>query len=325
MAITPFIRFLSPFALSKKQIDAKLFNIGLIGSFACIVVAPFFITYFWLFFGLFFIFSIFWTIGLPFIDALAMEQIGKEKYGKIRLFGSIGFALCSLAIGQLLLSSFALWFCYALLYAIAVIVGIKISKQYNLHFKEQFHSNAKINIINSWQFWFSIFAFQLSFGPFYAFYSIYSLEHGFSNADISYLWAFGVFCEILMFWLQGSIVKKYSPQILFFVATIAAIPRWLIVWLYPDSLFLAFVAQSFHALNLALYMTAVFALLANRYENLRLAKLFFYGFGYGLGGFIGSIVGGKIYGVHIFAFSAICAIIATIVLIKPTKQFKLKV
>lgn len=321
MSITPFVRFLSPFFFLKVQINDKIFKTGLLGSFICTLLAPFFISSFSLFCFLVLIFSIFWTVGLPYIDALAIEQIGKDRYGKVRLFGSIGFAICSIVIGWINSSEVVLWLLYVLFYFVAVVVGFYITTKYKFN-ETPNETPQKVDIFSHWQFWVSIFFFQLSFGAFYSFYSIYCLDHGFSKVDVSYLWAFGVFCEILMFWWQGRIVKKYSPWALFVFSTLLVIPRWLIVWLYPSSLFLAYVAQSFHAFNLALYMTATFAFLASKYQNLKQAKLYLYGFSYGLGGFLGSLIGGKIYGENIFAFSLLCAIIASIVLFIKNKTYK---
>ena len=49
---------------------------------------------------------------------------------------------------------------------------------------------------------------QMSFGAFYNFFTIYETEHGISLEMTSYLWSFGVICEILMLYFQAPLLKN---------------------------------------------------------------------------------------------------------------------
>ncbi len=44
------------------------------------------------------LFGIGLALVLPYIEVIALEQIGKERYGKIRLFGSLGFIAVALVL-----------------------------------------------------------------------------------------------------------------------------------------------------------------------------------------------------------------------------------
>ena len=51
---------------------------------------------------------------------------------------------------------------------------------------------------------------QVSFGGFYNFFTIYETSFGISLEMTSYLWAFGVICEILNLLLSSSTFKEKS-------------------------------------------------------------------------------------------------------------------
>lgn len=51
---------------------------------------------------------------------------------------------------------------------------------------------------------------QVSFGAFYNFFTIYETAHGMSLETTSYLWAFGVICEIILFYFQAPLLSRFS-------------------------------------------------------------------------------------------------------------------
>jgi PPP family 3-phenylpropionic acid transporter len=92
--------------------------------------------------------------------------------------------------------------------------------------------------------------------------------------------------------------------------------RWLILYLFNNNIFLLYLSQSFHAFSFALYHTVTLSLLYKLYHNKNLASQFYYGLGFGLGGFLGSLIAGYFYGEYLFLFSAIIAGFGFIVLTK---------
>jgi hypothetical protein len=144
-------------------------------------------------------------------------------------------------------------------------------------------------------FWASIFFMQVSFGSFYNFFTIYELEHGLSLETISYLWAFGVICEILMLYCQAPILKSNLLNIIKFCVGVTAF-RWILLYLYPNSLEVVFFTQAIHAFSFALFHSAVVIYLYSLYDNKKLAQQFMFGVGYGLGGFVGALSAGRTSG-----------------------------
>ena len=129
---------------------------------------------------------------------------------------------------------------------------------------------------------------------------------------ISYLWTFGVVCEIALFYFQAKFLKFDLYKLMQFSVFITAV-RWLMLYLFPDNLSLLFISQSFHAFSFALYHTVTLSYLYKLYHDKNLASQFYYGIGFGLGGFFGSLIAGYIYGKYIFLFSSFVAILAFLV------------
>ena len=91
--------------------------------------------------------------------------------------------------------------------------------------------------------------------------------------------------------------------------------RWFLLFLYPESLIISFITQSFHAFSFGLYHSAVILYLYQLYSNKKLAQQFTLGVAYGLGGFIGALISGLVYGKYLFLYSAIISAMAFISLL----------
>jgi PPP family 3-phenylpropionic acid transporter len=154
---------------------------------------------------------------------------------------------------------------------------------------------------------------QMSFGGFYNFFTIYETTHGISLEMTSYLWSFGVICEILMLYFQAPLLKNNLLSIIKFCVTITVF-RWFLLYMYPDSLNITFFTQALHAFSFGLYHSSVIIYLYTLYENKKLAQQFMYGVAYGLGGFIGALIAGAVYGEYLFLYSALFSLISLIAL-----------
>lgn len=154
---------------------------------------------------------------------------------------------------------------------------------------------------------------QMSFGGFYNFFTIYETQNGISLEMTSYLWSFGVICEILILYFQGPLLKKNLLTIIKICVGITVF-RWLLLYAYPDSLTITFLSQSLHAFSFGLYHSTVIMFLYTLYDNKKLAQQFMYGVAYGLGGFVGAFVAGWAYGEYLFVYSAIFALVSLITL-----------
>jgi PPP family 3-phenylpropionic acid transporter len=187
----------------------------------------------------------------------------------------------------------------ALNYLLVLSVLTAISAFVIVNFSDastQKHQDIKndIDLLRDWKLWLGLTLMQMSFGTFYNFFTIYETDFGISLDMTVYLWSFGVLCEIVLFYYQGNLLKRNLLLLLQFAITTAII-RWMLLWLYPDSIWVAYLSQSLHAFSFALYYTAIISYVYNLYEQKRLAQQFLLGLSFGLGGSVGAFIAGVIY------------------------------
>ncbi|MBU1657500.1 MFS transporter [bacterium] len=309
----PLVRFLVPFAFTRGlKLNAKSFNIALV-----IMLGSALSFYFSLdsFYKLLFSnigLGIGLSLMLPHIELISLNNIGKERYGKIRLFGSLGFVLVALILVKFLSSAnVALLYLLTLTFLTAVIAYI-IAKKSNEILKKTQDEKNDISILRDWRLWLGLTLMQVSFGAFYNFFTIYETDNGISLDMTIYLWSFGVLVEIFMLYFQGTLLRGNLLLILQ-ITTFATVIRWLLLFLFPQELGILFFSQALHALSFALFHSAAISYLYHLYKHKSLAQQFFSGISYGLGGFVGALLAGYVYEFYpkyLFLSSSIIALMA---------------
>ncbi|SMC08663.1 MFS transporter [Nitratiruptor tergarcus] len=317
-AISPLTRFLTPFFFLKKwQLTPKIYKFALFLALIAGILFFFTIDNFYLFTIPNTLLGISFALTLPFVETIALAHIGKERYGKSRLFGSIGFIVIALVLAKFMESpKIALWFLFGAI-CFTALFGFALAKEDLTKSKEA--SQESFSLLAHWPLWVNIFLLQVSFGPFYNFFTIYEKEHGLDYTTISYLWTFGVIAEIFMLYFQGPLLKKNLLKLLQLCSFITA-GRWLILHFFPTNLPLLYFAQSLHAFSFALYYTAAISHLFFLYKNKTLAQQFFGGVSFGLGGMVGSLLAGVVYGKYLFMYAAGVALLASLVLFLEYKK-----
>lgn len=309
-ALAPLMRFATPFLFLKHvKLDANVFKTALFLSILSSLMFYITIESFYLFMLNNALLGMCLSLILPYIEVIALKELGKERYGKSRLFGSIGFMAISIILAKVLTQPQIALHYYLLTNILTVLFAILLLK-YDLEVtKEQDKEEKSFSFLKYWPFWLSLFLMQMSFGGFYNFFTIYETEHGISLEMTSYLWSFGVLCEILMLYFQAPLLKNNLLHIIQFSIAITA-TRWFLLFLFPDSLSITFFTQSLHAFSFGLYHSAVIIYLYSLYSNKKLAQQFMYGVAYGLGGFSGAIIAGYLYGEYLFLYSSLIALFA---------------
>lgn len=295
-AAGPLVRFILPMLFIKGiKLGRKSFNISLI---IMILSAFAFYIYIEEFYKLL-LSNIFLGVGLgvilPYIEVIALEHLGRENYGKIRLFGSLGFVLVALVLVKLLTTSIvALNFLLALTYITAIVAFIIVHElQKSKQEKEKSVQN-DIRLFKEWKLWLGLILMQLSFGAFYNFFTIYATDNGISLQTTIYLWSFGVFVEIVMFRYQARLLRKNLLLVLE-VTTLLTAFRWFLVFAFSQNIYVLYFSQSLHAFSFALFHSAAISYLHQLYQHKVLAQQFFGGISYGLGGFLGALLSGVVY------------------------------
>jgi len=313
-SIAPLVRFALPFFFLKKfKLDIKVFRLSLVFLLLSVPLLYLTLENFYLFCLSILLYGATASIILPFVDTYSLELLSKEIYGKARLYGSIGFILVALLLAKYMQNNYAGLHFIAFTILFCVISAYFLTSDTN--FTKAPTNIEKFSITSHKNLWISIFLMQVSFGAFYSFFTIYEKDAGLSFESISYLWTFGVLCEIALFYYQAKFLKYNLFFLMKFSILITAL-RWLILYLFNDNIFLLYISQSFHAFSFALYHTVTLSLLYKLYHDKNLASQFYYGLGFGLGGFFGSLIAGYFYGKYLFLFSAVMAFLGYIILTK---------
>ena len=319
-ALAPLMRFATPFLFLKHvKLDKNMFKTALFLSITSSILFYFTINNFYLFMLNNAILGACLSLILPYIEVISLKELGKNRYGKSRLFGSLGFMFISLILGKFLTTPFVALHYYLATNILTVLFALMLLKFETTASTQEEEETKGFSFLKYWPFWLSLFLMQMSFGGFYNFFTIYETSHGISLEMTSYLWSFGVICEILMLYFQAPILKNNLMNIIKFSIAVTAL-RWLLLYLFPDSLQVAFFTQSLHAFSFGLYHSAVIIYLYSLYTNKKLAQQFMYGVAYGLGGFIGALLAGYLYGENLFLYSSIIAWAAFLALFIQPKQ-----
>lgn len=297
LGAAPLVRFLLPFVFMRGFVlNTRVFHLALLLKMIAVVLFVLYIRDFWVLLCVNILLGMGLSLVLPYMEMIALDSIGKERYGKVRLFGSVGFIVIALVLAHFVSNYVAeLYWLVALVY-LSVVFGYlveKFAKKTQSHTAKQEHY--PIDLLADWKLWAGLTMMQVSFGSFYNFFTIYATQHGISLDMTVYLWSFGVLVEVAMLFWQGRLLAKTPLLSLIMVSVFATIFRWFLVYAFADNLTVLFVSQSIHALSFALFHSASISYLHQLYKNKSLAQQLFMGFSYGLGGLGGAVISGYIF------------------------------
>lgn len=318
----PLVRFILPFIFRKYfEVDKRIFYLALSNLLFVIMFFYISIGYFWLFLFANILFGASMGVILPYIESFSLEYLKKQRYGKARLYGSLGFIITGLVLAKILNSPYiGLHFMFTCIVLTAICSVLIVSNNRQLQLDQQ-KTKSTLSLVKYARFWISLFLLQVSFGAFYNFFTIYETSYGISLEMISWMWTLGVVCEIILFYFQAPILKRYSTYTLIKFSCLITSIRWLMLYLFPGIATITFISQSLHAASFALLHTSAFSHLHTLYKDTpRLASQFYYGISYGLGGFIGSLIAGATYGVYVYLVSSLIAFLAFLIYDKSSNE-----
>jgi len=301
-AVIPLMRFIVPFLFWRwLRLDARFFFGALWGFWLSVILLIPFIDSFAALLLIHLLMGVTTSVIPPYGDTVALQELGKERYGKVRLFGSLGFVFTVWFLASRFLDWDTVSLYLVLVSGLAVAFGygvgrIPIQEEECVSLKECHTFTLKGHA----SLWISILFFQLSFGGFYNFFTVYGMDNGFNALEMSHLWIFGVVCEVVMLWFQTGIMKRFSLLTLIQFSIWMTVIRWALLSIFPGEAFWWYLAQSMHAFSFALYHTAMIGYLFSLYTPKKLAQQFYSGIGYGIGMFAGSILAGALYGPWLF-------------------------
>ncbi len=250
------------------------------------------------------VFCFMYNAVMPQFESITLSHlVGKsERYGRIRVWGSIGFvsvvALFGVLLDHLPVASLP-WLMLPLFVAMAVAAffndygrsPVAVTESESPSFFAKFRRPEVI------AFFIVALLIQISFGPYYTFYSIYLDEHGYRTSALGIYWSIGVVVEILVFAFSAWIFRRWNAATVLIVSLIAASLRWALIALWPDNAILMAFAQTLHALSFAAFFAASMQFLVLFFPGRQNghAQGIYYGFSSGIGGVLGALLSGQVW------------------------------
>lgn len=248
-------------------------------------------------------------------------QFDAARYGRVRLWGSLGFLVTVVAAGAWFeafgMGHFPAW-------AQGTLLAVVLSAWWLPNLKEVGHAaNERADIGPvlrqprvRW-FFAAMFFHVLAHIFIYAFFSLYLDELGYSKMVIGLLWALSVLIEIGWFFTQGRWLPLLSHSGWLVLAAALMVVRMLLTAGLPLVWPLLLLAQALHAVTFATHHTVCIALLSRHFPG-RLrgrGQALYSVVGYGFPGVLGGLGGGWLssaFGLaSMFWLSAACAVVAT--------------
>jgi PPP family 3-phenylpropionic acid transporter len=246
--------------------------------------------------------NVFWCGVLPLAESATLSLLGAKggTYGRVRLWGSVGF-VAVVIVGGYLLDRVGI---DALAPMVLVLLILMAASTFPLpRDREPVHHAEHAPILrivarpSVIALLAGFFLMQVAHGPYNAFYSIHLVEAGYSKTAVGWLWSLGVIAEIGLFIWLPRLMRMYSlNQILLFSFGCAFVRFLMIAW-GVGSVPVMMAAQPMHAVTFGAFHSAGVAAMHQifRGRNQVRGQALYTSLGYGMGGTLGTLMAGYVW------------------------------
>ena len=305
LSIQPVMRMLAPglWGWLADRTGKRLLVVQIAATLSALFYLGVFITTsFWGMFLVLMLMAFFWSASMPLVEATTLTYLGKNTahYGRIRSWGSIGFILAVVGLGFAFDYIAIAWLLWA---GLVCEVGILIfSRQIPKTEVLAHHTDSQpIRQIvlqpRVLALFGACFLMAVAHGPYYTFFSIYLVEHGYAKSVVGGLWALGVICEIGVFFIMPALVRRFGFTRILLVSLSAAVLRFLLIGWAVDVVVLLLFAQVLHALTFGANHAASVGLVHEFFQGRHQSKgqALFGSITYGAGGMLGGLASGPVW------------------------------
>lgn len=239
---------------------------------------------------------------MPLVEATTLTYLGKNasRYGRLRSWGSVGFIVAVLGLGYALDYVAIRWILWA---GLLIQLGILFYSRRIPPTEVIAHhtdSHPILRIVLQPQvlaFFVACFLMAVAHGPYYTFFSIYLVEHGYAKSAVGALWTLGVVCEIGVFFAMPKLMRHCSLPQLLMVSMALAVLRFLLIGWQVDTLWLLLLAQVLHAATFGAFHAAAVALVHHFFRGRHQSRgqALFGSVTYGAGGMVGGLLSGPLW------------------------------
>lgn len=244
----------------------------------------------------------FWSASIPLVEAITFTWLGKRvaRYGRIRSWGSVGFIIAVVGLGFAFDYIAIGWLLWAGLF---VMLGILFFSRLLPHTEVPAHHTdhhpiRKIMLQPRVLALFgACFLMSVAHGPYYTFFSIYLVEHGYAKSAVGGLWAIGVICEIGVFFLMPWLVQRFGFARILIGSLALAVLRFLLIGWGVDFLLLLLLAQVLHAATFGAHHAASLGLVHEFFQGRHQSRgqALFGSLTFGAGNMLGGLASGPIW------------------------------
>jgi len=263
---------------------------------------------------------------MPMSEAALAQWVSSEstfntkRYGRIRLWGSIGFLVTVFVAGAWFdhqgMESFPAW-------AVGSLIALNISVWWLPKHQEVIrHDEVSPPVLGVLKLakvrWFfaAVFCHVFAHIGIYVFLSLYLDALGYSKTMIGILWAISVATEIVWFFTQSRWLPLFSLSAWLVICACVMVLRMCLTAWWADALLALWIAQMLHAVTFATHHTVCISILTKHFPG-RLrgrGQALYASIGYGIPGVLGALLGGLLserFGLaSIYAASVIMAVLA---------------
>ena len=233
------------------------------------------------------------------IHALYKDNSFDKRYGRLRLWGSIGFIAMVLAAGELFQrKTIELYPIVGTIALLALALITFCLHEPKMERRKMVKGELLIVLFNPDVRWFLVSGFFMIFAhaSLYVFYSLYLADLGYDKFQIGLFWALGVAAEVLFFYYQSKVLSRLDAEVILQAAFGIGVVRFVLIAFLPITSVLI-VAQLMHAGTFAAHHSAATKLLQRWFTGPLQARgqALMATVSYGLGGTLGGLCAGWIW------------------------------
>jgi PPP family 3-phenylpropionic acid transporter len=255
-----------------------------------------------------------------------------RQYGRVRLWGSIGFFVMVLLAGTWFeyfgMAHFPVWTALTLLAVTLSAWRLPNLKEVVLAHDQRLPLGPVMRQPAVRWFFASLFFHVLSHISVYAFFSLYLDSLGYSKTMIGFFWGLAVVAEVVWFYTQSRWLPLMSLQAWLLLAASLTVLRMGLTATSAAVLPVLILAQLLHGITFAAHHTACIALLSQHFPG-RLrgrGQALYTVVGYGMPGILGGLAGGILSEKHglgsVFMVSVVTSLVATALAFKVWKSVR---
>lgn len=243
----------------------------------------------------------FWSASLPLVEALTLGHLAAapERYGRIRLWGSVGFIVTVMGVGLLLDAapiSSQLWVSWALLLG-TLASALTLTE---VPARAGQAAGPILVVLRQRKVVFLLGAGLLmsaAHGALYVFYSIHLVAQGYDKTLVGLLWTLGVVAEIFVFLFMPRISRRVSLRRILLACFALAVLRFLLIGWTVEFIGLLVFAQLLHGASFGAHHAATMAALNLWFvaSQQARAQALYGSVAYGAGGLGGALLAGALW------------------------------